>query len=409
MGSSWSGGARSNDARAQLPSVSFDEFLHMLGTSAVSAVIFQPDDVLEVVTSAAQHVTTRVIRGLSTEWLVQRLVESKTPFSEGRRQPSSLARSARGALVLVMPLMYLFLAYRMLRKLTEDSSQSLVEQRRRRRPQGSSACATWASVAGMDAERHELAEVVDFLRRPERYGRLGARCPRGVLLYGPPGCGKTLLARAAAHEAGVSLIVCSASDFVEVFVGRGAARVRDLFQRAERCSPCILFFDELDALAKSRTGGGFGNDEREQTLNQLLTEMDGFDSPAWEGPREPGAAAKGAAGGPVVVIAATNRPDVLDPALLRPGRFDRHVRVGLPSEEGRLAILRVHVRERQVPLGAGASLEEAARSTPGFSGAELSNVINEAAMLAVRGGRDAVGAQDLRSATEKVRQMREGC
>lgn len=398
----------------KLPSVPFDHFLQMLGSSAVSSVIFQPDDVLEVFTNAAEHVTTRIVRGLSIDWLVQRLVDTKTPFTEGRKWPSAFSRTLRGAIVLLVPMAYLFLAYVMMKRLTDDSSHSLVEQRKKRRSRSSpNTAVTWEHVAGMDTARRELEEVVDFLQNPERYRRVGAQCPRGVLLSGPPGCGKTLLARAAAHEAGVNIIVCSASDFVEVFVGRGAARVRDLFQRAERCAPCILFFDELDALAKSRTGGGGGNDEREQTLNQLLTELDGFDSAVWGGHGDSEALPNGCggdgvsaqqtgAGGPIVVIAATNRPDVLDSALVRPGRFDRHVRVGLPDEAGRLAILRVHVRRRQVPLEPSAGLEEVARGTPCFSGAELGNVVNEAALLAVRGGRDIVTMEDLRGATVKV-------
>merc|ERR1712039_209844 len=198
------------------------------------------------------------------------------------------------------------------------------------------------------------------------------------------------------------------ADFVEVFVGRGAARVRDLFEKAEQSAPCILFFDELDALAKSRTGGGFGNDEREQTLNQLLTEMDGFDSALWGA--EPSASKKGnsngnAPGGPIVVIAATNRPDVLDSALLRPGRFDRHVRVGLPSEQGRLEILRVHIKSRNVPVDDDVCLEHIAQETLLFSGADLSNVVNEAALLAIRAGREKVNFDDFQSATEKCKNM----
>jgi len=315
--------------------------------------------------------------------------------------------------VLLMPLMYLYMAYRMLRKVTEDSTQSLVEPKCRRKSRsGSNSPVTWASVAGMDAARRELMEVVNFLHDPDRYVRLGARCPRGILLHGPPGCGKTLLARAVAHEAGVSLIVCSASDFVEVFVGRGAARVRDLFQRAERCSPCILFFDELDALAKSRTGGGFGNDEREQTLNQLLTEMDGFDSSTWDLPQQDASPSRGQSGegqgrGMVIVIAATNRPDVLDSALMRPGRFDRHVRVELPNEEGRLAILQVHKSQRRVPLQDDVCLMEIARGTVGFSGADLSNLLNESAMLALREERELVTLADLYGAMAKVHEMHE--
>merc|ERR1740121_3185821 len=269
----------------------------------------------------------------------------------------------------------------MMKRLTDDSSQSLVEQRKKRRPRNSANTpVSWSHVAGIDTARRELQEVVDFMQQPEKYRRVGARCPRGVLLSGPPGCGKTLLARAAAHEAGVNIIVCSASDFVEVFVGRGSARIRDLFQRADACSPCILFFDELDALAKSRTGGGFGNDEREQTLNQLLTEMDGFDSSLWGGEGSSDGKADGGAAdkpGAVVVIAATNRPDVLDAALVRPGRFDRHVRVPLPDEAGRLEILKLHARLHQVPMDDGVPLQEVAHATGGFSGAELGNVVNE--------------------------------
>lgn len=409
MGTSLSRG-RQKETLLDLPLMPFDQFLNMLGSSTVSKVIFQPDGFLEVVTSTSQRLVTRMIRGLSTEWLVQRLVETRTPFIEGRKPPSALARSIRGSMVIILPVLYLYLAYVMMKRLTDDSSQSLVEQRKKRR-QGSSVSTpvSWAHVAGMDAARRELQEVVEFLTDPGKFRRLGARCPRGVLLSGPPGCGKTLLARAAAHEAGVNIIVCSASDFVEVFVGRGSARVRDLFQRADACAPCILFFDELDALAKSRTSGGFGNDEREQTLNQLLTEMDGFDSSMWDGSGEGSGSRqdKGSSGGgPVVVIGATNRPDVLDTALVRPGRFDRHVRVELPDEAGRLDILNVHMRLRKVPVQGKAPLEEIARATVGFSGADLGNVVNEACLLAVRANRDVVTAEDFRAAAKKTSEMR---
>jgi len=393
-----------------LPTVSFDQFLQMLGSSTVSSVIFQPDDMLEVVTNTAQRLTTRAIRGLSTEWIVQRLLETRTPFSEGRKSPSSLARSLRGMLVLLFPALYLYMAYEMMKRLTDDQSSSLVEQRKKRRPR-TSANVSWGHIAGIDTARRELQEVVDFMLNPEKFRKIGARCPRGVLLSGPPGCGKTLLARAAAAEAGVNIIVCSASDFVEVFVGRGAARIRDLFQRADACAPCILFFDELDALAKSRTGGGFGNDEREQTLNQLLTEMDGFDSSMWGGEASSTGSGKAEGAereskGAVVVIAATNRPDVLDTALVRPGRFDRHVRVSLPDEAGRLEILLLHTRLHKVPMEDGAPFAEIAHATPGFSGAELGNVVNEASLLAVRADREIVSAEDFRAATKKVWEMK---
>jgi len=220
-----------------------------------------------------------------------------------------------------------------------------------------------------------------------------------------------MLARAAAHEAGVSIIVCSASDFVEVFVGRGAARVRALFQQADQCSPCILFFDELDALAKSRSVSGFGNDEREQTLNQLLTEMDGFDSDSWGDAASLGngqGRSPSPKTGNIVVIAATNRPDVLDSALVRPGRFDRHIRVPLPDEVGRLSILKVHLERRNVPLEKVVHLKEVAEKTNGFSGADMGNVVNEACLLAMRGRREAVSTKDLLDATSKCQDMKGG-
>jgi len=308
---------------------------------------------------------------------------------------------------VLLPMVYLWLAYIMMKRLTDDSSQSLVEQRKKRRPRnGASSPVTWEHVAGMDSARRELQEVVTFMQKPERFLRVGARCPRGILLSGPPGCGKTLLARAAAHEAGVNIIVCSASDFVEVFVGRGAARVRDLFQRAARCAPCILFFDELDALAKSRTSGGFGNDEREQTLNQLLTEMDGFDTADCGSQGVDGAEDGSSSNALVIVIAATNRPDVLDSALVRPGRFDRHIRVQLPNQDGRLAILKVHIAQRSVPMDKSVDLQEIARCSWSFSGAELGNVVNEACLLAVREEREVVTMQDFALALAKVAEFR---
>ena len=244
---------------------------------------------------------------------------------------------------------------------------------------------TFADVAGADEAKHELEEIVDYLKHPERYQRLGAKIPRGVLLVGPPGTGKTLMARALAGEAGVPFISISGSDFVEMFVGVGAARVRDLFKQAEQAAPCIIFIDELDALGKARNAGPVlgGNDERESTLNQLLVEMDGFN------PRKS-----------VIILAATNRPEVLDPALLRPGRFDRQVVVDRPDREGREAILRVHTRK--LALADDVDLAEIARRTPGFAGADLANLANEAALLAARRGADAVSMQDFSEAIDRV-------
>ena len=243
---------------------------------------------------------------------------------------------------------------------------------------------SFADVAGIDEVKAELTEVVDFLKRPEVYRRMGAKMPRGVLLTGPPGTGKTLLARAVAGEAGVPFFSASSSEFIEMIVGVGASRVRELFTEARKVAPAIIFIDEIDTIGRARGGNAMGgHDEREQTLNQILTEMDGF---------------SGSEG--VVVIAATNRAEVLDPALLRPGRFDRTVTVSPPDREGRRAILAIHTRD--VPLAADADLEQVARVTPGMTGADLANLANEAALLAVKRGLDQVGAREFSDALEKV-------
>ena len=243
---------------------------------------------------------------------------------------------------------------------------------------------TFEDVAGVDEAKEELQEIVDFLKDPGKFQRLGGKIPKGALLVGPPGTGKTLLARAIAGEAGVPFFTISGSDFVEMFVGVGASRVRDMFEQAKKNAPCIIFIDEIDAVGRHRGAGlGGGNDEREQTLNQLLVEMDGFE--ANEG---------------IILIAATNRPDVLDPALLRPGRFDRQVVVPNPDVNGRERILRVHMRN--VPLSADVDVKVIARGTPGFSGADLSNLVNEAALLAARKNRRMVTQRDFEEAKDKV-------
>ncbi len=243
---------------------------------------------------------------------------------------------------------------------------------------------TFDDVAGIDEAKEELEEIVEFLRNPQKFSRLGGKIPKGALLVGPPGTGKTLLARAIAGEAGVPFFTISGSDFVEMFVGVGASRVRDMFEQAKKNAPCIVFIDEIDAVGRHRGAGyGGGNDEREQTLNQLLVEMDGFE--ANEG---------------VIILAATNRKDVLDPALLRPGRFDRNVTVGNPDIKGREKILGVHARK--TPLGADVDLRIIARGTPGFSGADLANLVNEAALMAARVGRRFVTMEDFENAKDKV-------
>ena len=245
---------------------------------------------------------------------------------------------------------------------------------------------TFDDVAGVEEAKTELTEVVEFLKSPERFVSIGARIPKGVLLVGPPGTGKTLMAKAVAGEAGVAFFSISGSEFVELFVGTGAARVRDLFEQAKKKAPCIIFIDELDAIGKSRATGGFygGNDEREQTLNQLLTEMDGF----------------GVGEGTVIVLAATNRPETLDQALLRPGRFDRQVLVDRPDKAGRQKILEIYAGK--VKLGEDIDLETLATRTPGFAGADLANLVNEAALLAARNNREKVAQEDFNEAIERV-------
>jgi len=243
---------------------------------------------------------------------------------------------------------------------------------------------TFQDVAGVEEAKEELTEIVDFLKAPEKFERLGSKTPKGVLLLGPPGTGKTLLAKAVSGEAGVPFFSMSGADFVEMFVGVGASRVRDLFEQAKRNSPCIIFIDEIDAVGRQRGAGlGGGHDEREQTLNQLLVEMDGF------GTHEN-----------IILIAATNRPDVLDSALLRPGRFDRQVVVDKPDIRGREAILQIHTKK--VPIAQNVDLQVLAKSTPGFVGADLANLVNEASILASRGNREEVTAEDFENARDKV-------
>ena len=244
--------------------------------------------------------------------------------------------------------------------------------------------ATFKDVAGLTEEKEEVQELIDFLKNPKKFTSMGARIPKGVLLVGPPGTGKTLLARAVAGEAKVPFYYISGSDFVELFVGIGASRVRDMFKQAKMNAPCLIFIDEIDAVGRQRgTGLGGGHDEREQTLNQLLTEMDGFG--ANEG---------------IIIIAATNRPDVLDPALLRPGRFDRQVTVSLPDKNARIEILKVHAKNKT--LAKEVTLENLAKRTPGFSGADLENLLNEAALLAVRRNKKEITMEDIDEATDRV-------
>jgi cell division protease FtsH len=293
-------------------------------------------------------------------------------------------------LSVILPNVILFLViggfmWYMLRQTQSGNNQAISFGRSRARLlSGDKPAVTFNDVAGVEEAKQELTEIVEFLKFPEKFTALGARIPKGVLMVGPPGTGKTLLSKAVAGEAGVPFFSISGSEFVEMFVGVGASRVRDLFDQAKKNSPCIVFVDEIDAVGRQRGAGlGGGHDEREQTLNQLLVEMDGFETNTH-----------------VIVIAATNRPDVLDPALLRPGRFDRHVTLDRPDIRGRRAILEVHARNK--PFDGQVDLEVLARQTPGFSGADLSNLINEAAILAARNNKKAIGQLELEEAIARV-------
>ena len=288
-------------------------------------------------------------------------------------------------LVNVGPIILLvFLAFWFFNKQLAGNKSSMDFGKSRAKLNSDNNKVTFKDVAGLKEEKEEVKELIDFLKNPKKFQKLGARIPKGVLLFGPPGTGKTLLAKAVAGEADVPFYFISGSDFVELFVGVGASRVRDMFQQAKRNAPCLIFIDEIDAVGRQRgTGLGGGHDEREQTLNQLLTEMDGFG--ANEG---------------IIIIAATNRPDVLDPALLRPGRFDRQVTVNLPDIKGREEILAVHARNKT--LAEGITLENLAKRTPGFSGADLENLLNEAALLAVRRNKDEITMSEVDEATDRV-------
>jgi len=289
-------------------------------------------------------------------------------------------------LIQIVPLVLigLFLMF-MLRQAQTGNNQALSFGKSRARMfTGDRPSSTFDDVAGADEAKQELEEVVEFLKEPDRFTALGARIPKGVLLVGPPGTGKTLLARAVAGEAGVPFFSISGSEFVEMFVGVGASRVRDLFDQAKRNSPCIVFVDEIDAVGRHRGAGlGGSHDEREQTLNQILVEMDGFDTDT-----------------KVIIVAATNRPDILDPALLRPGRFDRRVVLDRPDRKGREEILKVHVRGK--PLAPEVDLSTIAKQTPGFTGADIENLVNEAAILAARGNKRAISMPEFQEAVERV-------
>src|SRR5947209_9913484 len=314
----------------------------------------------------------------------QILRDDNTNFNTQAPSSSNLLLS------VILPNVILFLViggfmWYMLRQTQSGNNQAISFGRSRARLlSGDKPAVTFNDVAGVEEAKQELTEIVEFLKFPEKFTALGARIPKGVLMVGPPGTGKTLLSKAVAGEAGVPFFSISGSEFVEMFVGVGASRVRDLFEQAKRNSPCIVFVDEIDAVGRQRGAGlGGSHDEREQTLNQILVEMDGFDTNT-----------------NVIVIAATNRPDVLDPALLRPGRFDRQVILDRPDMKGRVAILRVHTKGK--PLDKAVDVENISRQSPGFSGADLANLVNEAAILSARRNKKVIGMSELEEAMDRV-------
>ncbi len=329
----------------------------------------------------AAPVSVKCFTSPNTETLEQRLEEKNINFKHIYKKPSLFT----SILIQILPFVLIFaIFYFFMFRKTRDNPMNFGKSRAHRLDSTGKKKITFKNVAGVDEAKEEVKEIVEFLKAPQRFAKLGGRIPRGVLLVGPPGTGKTLLAKAIAGEAGVPFFSISGSDFVEMFVGVGASRVRNMFETAKKNSPCIIFIDEIDAVGRSRfTGIGGGHDEREQTLNALLVEMDGFEST--DG---------------VIVMAATNRPDVLDKALLRPGRFDRQVVVDLPTMEGREQILKIHAEK--LAVSESVDFNKVARGTPGFSGADLANLLNEAALHAAAGGKEAIEQDDLEEARDKV-------
>ena len=368
--------SRGGERIAQVP---FSDLLQQLDRGVVSEVVIDGDALnFRLTDGRAFHTVAPANYVTANAAFVPELAKKKVRLEV--RTSSDQAAYSFGALALGIAFMGLigFTLYRV----TSGRIPALESKTREADPHASTV--TFDDVAGVDEAKEEVKELVDFLREPERFSAIGGRIPKGVLLVGPPGTGKTLLAKSIAGEAKVPFLFASGSDFVEMYAGVGASRIRKLFRDARRHPACIIFIDELDAVGRSRGGNSLSHEEREQTLNQLLVEMDGF-----------------APNQGIVVIAATNRPDILDPALLRPGRFDRQVMVGAPDVKGREQILRIHAR--RVALETGVDLRQVARGTPGFSGAELANLVNEAALLAVRGGRQLVTDRDFDQAREKER------
>ncbi|MCQ3937403.1 MAG: cell division protein FtsH [Chloroflexi bacterium] len=382
-------GFRDNTAAGEPLTIS--EVARMVQNGEIARIIVQSDDTIRVVKVNGSEETALESRKEADTTLVEQLreygvtPEQLTEINIEVSAPSVWGGVLSGALYLLPVLFMGGLLWFIFRQAQGSNNAAMSFGKSRARMfSGEHPTVTFADVAGAEESKQELAEVVEFLKEPQKFIQLGARIPKGVLLVGPPGTGKTLLAKAVSGEAGVPFFSISGSEFVEMFVGVGASRVRDLFDQAKRHSPCIIFVDEIDAVGRQRGAGlGGSHDEREQTLNQMLVEMDGFDTDT-----------------NVIIIAATNRPDILDPALLRPGRFDRRVTLDRPDVKGREAILKVHVKGK--PLDPQADLAAIARGTPGFAGADLENLVNEAAILSARRNKKSIGQSELEEAIERV-------
>ncbi|MBI3166960.1 MAG: ATP-dependent zinc metalloprotease FtsH [Chloroflexi bacterium] len=371
--------------------LTISEVARMIQGGQVARIIIESDDTIRVVKVNGSEETALESRKESDTTLIEQLrdygvtPEQLADMNIEVSAPSVWGGVLSGALYLLPVLFMGGLLWFIFRQAQGSNNAAMSFGKSRARMfSGEHPTVTFADVAGADEAKQELAEIVEFLKEPQKFIQLGARIPKGVLLVGPPGTGKTLLSKAVSGEAGVPFFSISGSEFVEMFVGVGASRVRDLFDQAKRHSPCIIFVDEIDAVGRQRGAGlGGSHDEREQTLNQMLVEMDGFDTDT-----------------NVIIIAATNRPDILDPALLRPGRFDRRVTLDRPDVKGREAILKVHVKGK--PLEPNADLASVARGTPGFAGADLENLVNEAAILSARRNKKSIGQPELEEAIERV-------
>ena len=389
--------AVNNRSTSEEETLTINEVAGGIMAGEISRVVIENDGSLRVIYKTGNEERTQT--GIATykesgATLVEQLVSlGVTPeqLSDAKvkievEAPSVWSGALGGFLVYLLPLLLMVAVFWFIFRQAQGSNNAAMSfgKSRARMFSGEHPTVTFQDVAGIEESKQELAEIVEFLKEPQKFIQLGARIPKGVLLVGPPGTGKTLLAKAVSGEAGVPFFSISGSEFVEMFVGVGASRVRDLFDQAKRHSPCIVFVDEIDAVGRQRGAGlGGSHDEREQTLNQMLVEMDGFDTDT-----------------NVIIIAATNRPDILDPALLRPGRFDRRVTLDRPDMKGREAILKVHVKGK--PLEPGVDLGTLARGTPGFVGADLENMVNEGAILAARRNKKSIGQPELEEAIERV-------